>query len=201
MKDTLLIILKFVAAVLLLPVVMASTAALQGQITAQEGALQHSLWLGLLVYLVLKFFVYDFFHVYQFGQGMVTACFQFLKPLVNAAPYVIPIYTVFVLLLYAIVNALGKMQGFQGYFFATIAFTFSMHIILTAQDLYKKDSAPGKPTYFFAMALIYIFDVFMIALVMNAVLPAFHFMDFFHTLNRVSADIYHTVFAQLFLRH
>ena len=198
MKDAALIVLKFVLAVLLLPVVIASTLALQGQILALDAILQHSLWVGLVSYLILKFFVYDLLQVYQFGQGMVAACFQFLKPIMTAAPYVIPIYTVFILIAYAIVNAMGKMQGLQGYFFMALSFTFAMHIILTAQDLYNKDNAPGKPTYFFSMGLIYIFDVFMIALVMNAALPAFHFMDFFSVLGKTSAGIYHAVFAQLF---
>ena len=199
MKDSILIALKFVVAVLLLPVVIASTVALNGQVMAVTDGLQQKLWLGLLSYLVLKFFVYDFMHVYQFGQGIVTFCFQFLKPLVNAAPFVIPIYTVLVLIAYAIVSALGKMTlPVQGYFFMVLAFTFAMHIILTAQALYTKDTAVGKPTYFFSMQLIYIVDVFLIALVMNAALPAFHFVDFFKTLGSVSYDIYRAVFTQLF---
>jgi hypothetical protein len=198
MKDAALVVLKFILAALFLPLVIASTAALQTEIQMFDTGLQHSLWLGMLTYLILKFFVYDFGHVYRFGQGIVTFCFQFLKPLVSAASYVIPIYTIFVLLAYALLAALGQLPPWKGLLFALIAATFTMHIVLTAEDLYAKDSAAGKPTYFFGMQLVYIFDVFFIALVMSVVLPGFKFIHFFQTLSGASCDIYRMAFMQLF---
>ncbi|MBF0595487.1 MAG: hypothetical protein HQL22_11055 [Candidatus Omnitrophica bacterium] len=201
MKETALIILKFTLAALLLPLVIGSTVALQGQITGFDAALQHSLWFGLVTYLILKFFVYDFSHVYKFGQEMVKFCFQFLKPLVNTAPYVIPIYTVFVLLVYAVVVAIGQLPAWKGLLLSLVSATFSMHIILTAQDLYSKDSSAGKPTYFFGMQVVYIIDVFLIALVMNVVLPGFSFIEFFKSLGATSVDIYKAVIGQLFGIH
>ncbi|MBF0386493.1 MAG: hypothetical protein HQL20_01395 [Candidatus Omnitrophica bacterium] len=197
-QGSLLIGLKFALAFLLLPLVIGSTAALQGQIDGFDATIKHTLWSGLVIYLILKFFVYDFSHVYKFGQGMVTFCFQFLKPLVNAASYVIPIYTVFVLLAYAAVAALGQLAAWKSILLTLVSATFSMHIILTAQDLYAKDSVFGKPTYFFGMELVYIIDVFLIALVMNVVLPGFSFIEFFKSLGGVSLGMYKTAFGQLF---
>jgi hypothetical protein len=178
--------------------VIGSTVALQMELESFPVTLQHSLWVGMFTYLILKFFVYDFTEVYQFGQNMVTFCFQFLKPLVNAASYVIPIYTVIVLLVYALVSAMGKLAACKELLFSFLAATFTMHIILTAQDLYKKDTIAGKPTYFFGMELVYIIDVFLVALVMNVVLPGFSFVDFFNRLSSASFEIYKAVFMQLF---
>ena len=198
MKDAALVILKFILAVLFLPLVIGSTVALQMEIEKFPAILQHSLWVGMVTYLILKFFVYDFTEVYRFGQGMVTYCFQFLKPLVNAASYVIPIFSVFVLLVYALVSALGQLTAWKELLFTLLSATFTMHIILTAQELYKKDTVAGKPTYFFGMELVFIIDVFLVALVMNAVLPGFSFVDFFKGLSACSFGIYKAVFAQLF---
>lgn len=200
-QGSLLTIFKFITAFLLLPLVVGSTVALQGQIEAFSASIKHCLWFGLVAYLILKFFVYDFSHVYKFGQGMVTFVFQFLKPLVNAAPFVIPIYTVFVLLAFSFVAAIGQLDAWKELLLTLVSATFSMHIILTAQDLYSKDSAPGKPTYFFGMQLVYIIDVFLIALVMNVVLPGFSFIEFFKSLGGSAVGIYKAVLGQLFGIH
>ncbi len=200
-QGTLLIVLKFLFAALFLPVVIGSTMALQNEVMGFDASLRHSLWIGLVAYLVLFFFVYDFAHVYQFGQNVMTFCFQFFKPMLNFAPYVLPIYTIVVLIAFAVMSAMGKAHEWQGMFFSLIAFTFSMHIILTAKDLYKKDPGFGKPTYFFGMELVYIIDVFLIALVMNVVLPGFSFIEFFKRLSGVSLDIYKPVIGQLFGVH
>jgi hypothetical protein len=198
MKDTILMIVKVAVTLLVLPVVVAITHAFQAQITELNPTLQQSLWLGVMVYVILKFFVYGFEHIYRFGQNIVTYCFQFLKPLVNVAPYLVPIYTILVLLVFAVLNAFDRVGEFRSMFYSTIAFTFAMHVILTAQDLYNKDSSPGKPTYFFGMALVYIFDVFLIALIMHCSLPGFSFVKFFQSLALTSFHIYKTIFLQLF---
>jgi len=198
MKETILMIVKVVVTLLVLPVVVAMTAAFQEQITGLDLTLKHALWMGLSTYIILKFFVYGFDHVYKFGQNIVTYCFQFLKPLVNVAPYVLPIYTILVLIVFALLNAFDKVGDFRSMFYAGIAFTFAMHVILTAQDLYAKDPSPGKPTYFFGMALVYIFDVFLIALIMHFTLPGFSFVHFFQSLAAMSLYIYKAIFQQLF---
>ncbi len=193
-----LTLLKFVVAFVILPVIIATTVAFQDQVEAFTPGLKQALWTGMVVYIILRFFVYGFGQVYQFGQQVVGFCFQFLKPLVNVAPYVVPIYTILALILYSIVNAMGKTGEYQSLFFSAFAFTFTMHIVLTAQDLYNKDSVPGKPTYFFGMGLVYIFDVFFIALLMNFTVPGFSFVHFFQSLAGTSIGIYKAVFHQLF---
>ena len=159
MVERLLVVLKFILAILLLPLVIGTVVALQGETAKLAPDLQHAILHGTIAYVLMKFFVYDFDAVYKYGQNIVGACFQFLKPLMNFAPYVIPIYTIFLVIAYAIVKVMGKMgpnNDLAPVFFAVIAFSFAMHIILTAQDLYSKDSMAGKPDYFFGMALIFI---------------------------------------------
>lgn len=198
MKDAFFVVLKFLFAILIFPLVVASTIAFQNELVKFEPALQDALSLGLFSYIILKFFVYDFSAVYTFGQSIVTAAFQFLKPLVNAAPYVLPVYSMIVLAAYAVVAWMGDLDTWRSVFLFLFSFTFSMHIILTAQDLYNKDSSAGKPTYFFGMSLVYILDVFLMALLASLVLPGFSFPTFFHDLTKASGDIYQVVLGQLF---
>ena len=203
MVERLLVVLKFIFAVLLLPLVIGTVVALQGEIGKLDASLQQAINVGTLAYVLMKFFVYDFDAVYKFGQGIVGGCFQFLKPVMNFAPYVFPIYTILGIIAYAVVNIMGKMgeHGELGpIFFTVIAFTFAMHIILTAQDLYTKDSMAGKPDYFFAMALIFIVDVFLMALLISLAGKGFSFVNFFKSLSGTSCDIYVGVFKQLFVR-
>ncbi len=200
MVERILIILKFVLAVLLLPLVIGTVVALQGEILKLDPSLQQAINIGMLSYVLMKFFVYDFDAVYKFGQGLVAGCFQFLKPVMNFAPYVFPIYTIAGIIAYTVINITGKMGGWGPLFFAVIAFTFAMHIILTAQDLYTKDTKAGKPDYFFAMALIFTVDVFLMSLLMSLAGKGFSFLNFFKGLSIASADIYVAVFKQLFIR-
>ena len=198
MKDAFFVVLKFLFAVLILPLVIASTFAFQNELVKFEPALRDALSWGMFSYIILKFFVYDFGVVYTFGQRLVTAAFQFLKPLVNAAPYVFPVYSMLVLAVYAVMSWMGGLDTWRTVFLFLFSFTFSMHIILTAQDLYNKDSSAGKPTYFFGMSLVYILDVFLMALLASLVLPGFSFPTFFNDLTGASGNIYKVVIGQLF---
>lgn len=192
-------VLKFVFAVLLLPAVIGTTRAFLGELLTFEPAIRQTLLLGVVSYIIMKFFVYDFSVVYAFGQGIITAIFQFFKPLVNFAPYVLPVYTFAIIVVYGIFTVTGKMGAeWQGVLIYWLAFTFTMHIVLTAQDLYNKDSTAGKPNYFFGMSLVYIVDVFLVSLFMSIAVQGFSFPRFFQTLTGTSVVIYKTVFQQLF---
>ncbi len=201
MAEKIIIVLKFVFAALLLPLVIGTVLALRGEVAQFDAALQNALYAGTLAYVVMKFFIYDLDVVYKFGQSIVGFCFQFLKPVMNFAPYVIPVYTLIGIVVYAIIHATGVIGGREPLgliLIGAIAFTFAMHIILTAQDLYKKDTIPAKPNYFFAMSLIFIVDVFFMALLMGLAGKGFSFVSFFQKLGGASAQIYMAVFKQLF---
>lgn len=198
MKEAGLVILKIVFTVVMLPVLVASAVALQRQAFTLSGDLQQALGLGLTSFLILKLFVYDFQALHHLGQGITTFCFRAFKGLAQVAPFVIPLYSVFVLLVYAILQFMGKARGLQYLFFTLLAFTFSMHVVMTAQELYEKDGAYGKPTYFFSMVLITIVDLVVLALVVSAITPAFDFLKFFNDIDRCVGQIYRAVFQQLF---
>lgn len=198
MQEKLLMIVKIILAILLLPIVIGSTIAFQQELSRFDALSRNALIYGMGSYIILKLFVYDFSHVYLWGQNLITNMFQFLKPLVNLAPYVIPVYSMIVLIAYAVVACFGKVALYKSVFLFLFAFTFVMHIVLTAQDLYKKDGSAIKPTYFFGMSLVYILDVFLIALLASLILPGFSFPEFFGDLTAKTKEIYQLVISQLF---
>ncbi|MFH0753916.1 MAG: hypothetical protein V2A70_05060 [Candidatus Omnitrophota bacterium] len=200
MGDRIMVVLKFIAAALLLPLVIATVLALEVGVGELHPGIAQAVITGTIAYVLMKFFVYDFDAVYKFGQSVVGSCFQFLKPVMNFAPYVIPIYTLIVIIVYVIMNALNKLGTFEPLFAGVIAFTFAMHIILTAQDLYKKDNVLGKPNYFFSMGLIFIVDVFLMVMLFSLAGKGLSFIQFFNNLSATSCEIYIAVFKQLFLR-
>ncbi len=195
-----LVVLKFVLAFCLLPLVVGSAWALQAGLKEFNPSLQQAAVMGALAYVFMKFFVYDLDVVYKFGQGIVGACFQFLKPVMNFAPYVIPVYTLLAIIVYVVLNAAGSLGNMERFLMAVIAFTFTMHIVLTAQDLYAKDTTLGKPEYFFSMGLVFIVDMFLMALLMSLAAKGFSFVEFFQDVATVSGKIYMAVFRQLFVR-
>ena len=200
MGEKMLVVLKFICAVLLIPMVIATVLALELGVGKLHPEIQQAIITGTIAYVLMKFFIYDFDAVYKFGQNMVGSCFQFLKPVMDFAPYVIPIYTLLVIIAYVIVNAMNKLGSYEPLFVTVIAFTFAMHVILTAQDLYNKDTTPGKPNYFFAMGLIFIVDVFLMVMLFSLAGKGLSFVQFFQGLSTTSGNIYTAVFKQLFVR-
>lgn len=198
MKETSLYIFKFFAAAFLFPAVIGTTAALLAGYSSFEASVRGMLQLGLGSYLFCRLFVYDFSHVYLFGQKVVVSLCGFLKPLISTAPFVLPIYTLFVLLGYMLATAIGQIETFRPFLLFLLSFTIVMHIVMTAGDLYAKDSVPGKPDYFFAMSLIYLVDIFLVALVSGLILPGFSFPEFFRGMVDKSGDVYLKIFRQLF---
>ena len=61
------------------------------------------LW-GAGIYVGLNLFVYDFKDVYAFGKSWVEKIFTFFKP----AGYVVPVYSIFLIIIYEIFLILGR---------------------------------------------------------------------------------------------
>lgn len=198
MKETFLYLFKIVAAALLFPSVIGATSALLTAYSAFDISVRGMLQSGFGFYLFCRLFVYDFSHVYLFGQRVVASLCGFFKPLMSAAPFVFPVYTFFVSLGYMLATALGQIEFFRPALLFLLAFTLGMHIIMTAGDLYAKDNVPGKPDYFFAISLIYLVDLFLAALLSGLIFPGFSFLEFFQGTADKSAAIYLKIFRQLF---
>ena len=85
-----------------------------------------------------------------FGKSLVEKMVTFFKP----AGYMVPIYSIFLIMIYVIALILGRGSALQPYFLFAIAFTLAMHLILTAHEIYESDKSVLKAHYLFVFGLL-----------------------------------------------
>lgn len=163
-------LIKFVVLLLLIPTLAALAIAFQKEIWNLKHVYQHALNAGVLYYVISNFFVYDFQGFYKFGQGMTSEIFRFWSLLSRVVGYVIPIYTIIVIALYYLVDRIFKIGTNDEMWFFLIGFTMAMHVVMTARELYEDDENTFKMNYLFAMALIFIAEVFLLVQCFNVLM-------------------------------
>lgn len=95
-------IIKFILGVCLLPLVYSSTAVFIKEFSLVEGALQDCFWAGIISFLIIYLFVWEPAIIYAKGHKLLELIFNFFKPLVRVAPYLLPIYTIVLFILYTL---------------------------------------------------------------------------------------------------
>ena len=199
LKNKITEILKFIFFILLLPLFVASTVGFIKELENLPAGLSLFFQRGILIYLLIHLFIYEPQPLYQYGQNLVIAIFRFFAPLVKVAPFFLPIYSIVILILFYFFDLIFKSPSWENYFMFAFSFTLTMHMVFTAKALRAKDSNVVKPNYFFAMSIIYIVSVFLISLLFGLVSKDFSFPGFFDTTVAMTADVYKTIFHQLFV--
>ena len=152
------------------------------------------LW-GAGSYIALNLFVYDFKNAYDFGKSLVEKVFTFLKP----AGHVIPVYTVFFIIIYVIALILGRGASWQPYFLFAIAFSIAMHLVLTAHEIYQADNSVLKAHYLITFGAILIVNLFVLSLLLAWAIPEYSFVGFIKSVASRTFHIYSTVYRALFV--
>ena len=198
MKQGLLTILKFFLFLLLLPLVIACVLAFQGQILGVPPIKEAWLLGGIVVYVVLHLFLYNFKDVYLFGRSIVTKLFTFLGPSAEIAGGVVPVYAVLVICLGLLLKALGY-GAYERFVLFALAFVSAMHVIGTAQQIYEADASPLKSQYLVSFGLILAANLVILALVIIPLVPEFSFMAFIESLAHRTASYYAHIYKVLFV--
>ena len=179
MNEGLVTLIKVILAVLLLPILWACGVVFHGHITSFSGAYGEFFLWGMFGFLILFLFFYQFWGVYEFGQKITTNLFQFTFPVGRIIVRIVPFYlTVILLLYYVTVNLLG-IKVSDHYFMFFSGFAFTMHILLTAQDLQQQEKAFIKPAYLLMMGIVTVLMVFVTVLLFDLVFMEFTFPEFF----------------------
>ncbi len=197
MKQGFLTIIKFFAFLLLLPVIAATVAAFQIQILSLPVAKEQWFLWGMVVFVLIYLFLYNFKEVYEFGQNIVDGLLKFAGPLAAMAGLVIPIYTGLVICAGLILNILGLASQYQGWLVFALAFTLAMHVVLTAHQLFESDSTPVKGEYLFAFGLAFIVSMWLTSLLLGLALPEFSLADFFKIMFHDAGATYHKIYKAL----
>jgi hypothetical protein len=178
MPDKVLRIIKFVFAVVLAPIAVAVTKGLFIEMQVLN-ELRHIFLMGAATYCGLNLFYYPIEGLYLFGQRVFGDMFRFSTATASVVPMVIPIYTTLLLLIHYIIMSIFHYEGLQNYFIFFIGFTFAMHVVMTAHDIYDEDDGQIKAHYLFYFALTYICNIVLLVVLLDFNFSSVKFMSFF----------------------
>jgi len=193
-------IIKFGLGICLLPFVYSTSIVFFKQFGLVEKSLQGYFWSGAIALLIIYLFIWEPAIIYAKGQKLLEMIFIFFKPLVKLAPYVLPVYTIVLFIIYGLLSLAVKSAWLVQYSLFLIGFSFALHLVFSAKSIRSKKSDFLKANYIFGFSLIYIIDVAILAFCMNLVFKEFSFVNFSNSASQAASDIFYAVFKQLFLR-
>lgn len=188
---------KFLLGLLLLPFVYTVTAAFVNELSLVDYAGQVSFWSGVLSLIIIHHFVWEPAIIYRGGYKIVEFLFRFFKPLVRVAPYLLPVYTLILFMVYPLVAIFWK--GLTGYVVFLSGFTLTLHLIFSAKTMRAKKGDFLKGNYIFGFSFIYMINIFLLALMFNFIFEKFSFVNFCNYSCQVASDIISRIFTQLFI--
>ena len=183
MNDALLTIIKVVLTVLLLPLLWACGVVFHEHLMAFPHPYGEFFLWGMFGFVMLYLFFFQFWGVYEFGQKAMTGMFQLTFPIGHIFVKGIPFYLTIILLFYYVLANLLDIKVIDHYFLFFAGFTFTMHLILTAQDMQQQEKALIKPAYLFMMEIVFVVMACVTVLLFNLVFGKFTFPEFFQTLS------------------
>lgn len=193
-------IIKFILGACLLPFVYSVSVAFLNEFSVVEKTAQNYFWAGIISFIILYLFIYEPVIIYNKGQRLLEIVFQFLKPLVKVAPYLLPIYTIVIFTLYLLLSSLLKTPQSFGYFLFLFSFSLTLHLIFSAKSIRSKQGDFLKANYIFGFSFIYIINLMLLAFCLNLIFKEFSFVNFFNNSFQIGSNIFRAVFKQLFLR-
>jgi hypothetical protein len=188
-------ILRICGFLLILPLIIAFFIAFQTQILSLPVNKEAWVLWGAGSYIALNLFVYDFKNVHDSGKSLVEKILTNFRP----AGYVVPPFTIFLIIIYGIALLLGRGAFLQPYFLFAIAFTFAMHLILTAHEIYQSDNSVLKAHYLLTFGVVLIANLFIISLLLAWVIPEYSLMGFIKSLASRTFHLYTSFYQGLFV--
>lgn len=199
MGEFILTAVKFVLAVVLLPLLWACAILIQDQLRLYPAGYDEFFLWGVLGFLLVYLFIHQFRGTYEFGQKIIGAVFKFTSPFDRLLTSILPFYLTVILLFFYAVTAFLGIDTYDHYFMFFTGFAFTMHILLAAQDLQEQEQGPAKPGYFLTMSLVFIFNVFFLVLLLDLAAGELTFPKFFMTVVKEAKSVYVLVFEKFFL--
>jgi len=192
-------VIKFILGICLLSFVYSCSVSFVNEISLIDKSLQNDFWAGVITLLVIYLFIWEPAVVYVKGQKLVEIVFTFFKPLVRVAPYLLPIYTIILFILYGILSFILKSPSLMNYFVFLFGLSVALHLIFSAKSIRSKQGDFLKANYIFGFSLIYIINLMLLAFGFNLLFKDFSFVNFFNSSYQFAKAIYYAIFKQLFL--
>lgn len=189
--------IKFILGLMLLTLVYAGARSFLKESYDLERVIRLNFWYGAAAFLGIYLFVFEPANVYQRGQKIMAWIFKFIAPLVKVAPFVLPIYTLLLLLLYPLIRLINATRQMDIVFVFLLGFTMALHLVFSAKTLRSRQGDFLKANYIFGFSMVFILDLMMLAGGLNLIYGSFSFLDFFTGMTGTAHSIYTAVIAQV----
>jgi len=177
-KGLLVSALKFFFAIAMVPLLIGLGRAFYQQLLPQPEAFRFSFLIGAASYVVVHLFLLQPARMHEAGQMLIGKLFSFYVPLRTIMHLSLPLYTVVLFGAYFIVKNYSTLTlpNIDEYAIFLIAFTATMHCVVTASGLRNDVTDTLRGDYFFSLFAISIFEILLLSGMLQAMLPKFSFM-------------------------
>ncbi len=192
-------IIKFILGLLLLPFVFSSSVSFLNEFGLVSSSLQSIFWNGIISFLVVYLFIWEPALIYNKGHKLLEIVFSFFKPMVNVAPFLLPIYTILIFVIYGLLSLAIKSNWLIEYAVFLIGFSAILHLVFSSKAIRTKKGDFLKGNYIFGFSFIFILNVALLALGFSLIFKEFSFVNFCNISFGIASKIFYAVFKQLFL--
>ena len=218
-----MMILRLIISILLMPVCVIATISFYEGIFSIQDVSKSGLYfiLGSLMYSIIHLLLFRLDFLYVFGHesmhAFATVCsggkasnmkvskkegsVKTTTPnfFVILAPYLLPIYTVIIAIIYFVLSFFIDITKYSGIFIFLIGFTLMFHLAYTAESIRQKQSDLIKTGYFSSISFIYIVNLVIVFLIMSLFFRDVSFVKFIADIYEKTKFFYYSFWKQLFL--
>jgi len=192
-------IIKFVLGLLLLPFVFSTAVSFLNEFGLVNRNLQAIFWSGVISFLVIYLFIWEPALIYNKGHKLLEIMFSFFKPMVNVAPFLLPIYVIIAFIIYGLLSLAIKSSWLVEYTLFLIGFAAVLHLVFSAKTIRTKKGDFLKGNCIFGFSFIFILNLALLALGFSLIFKEFSFVNFCNISFSIASKIFYVVFKQLFL--
>jgi hypothetical protein len=192
-------VIKLILAVIILPFVFSSIASFLSEFTLIDKYLQQIFWNGAITFLAVYLFIWEPAVIYNRGHKLLEIMFSFFKPMVNVAPFLLPIYTILIFIVYGLLSLGIKSSWLIEHMLFWVGFSTILHLAFSAKTIRSKKGDFLKSNYIFGFSFIFILNLTLLAFGFSLIFSDFSFVNFCNVTFNIARNIFHTVFKQLFL--
>ena len=192
-------IIKFILAIIILPLVYSSVVAFINEFVQIDKSIQQIFYNGITSFLVIYLFIWEPVVIYNKGHKLLEIMFSFFKPMVNVAPFLLPIYTILFFMAYGLLALGVKSDWLIKYTLFLIGFSSILHLTFSAKAIRSKKGDFLKANYIFGFSFIFILNLALLALGFSFIFKEFSFVNFCNISFTIFRNIFLAVFKQLFV--
>lgn len=192
-------IIKFILGILFLPFVYSTAVSFLNELGAMDKNFQAIFWNGAICFLIVYLFIWEPLAIYNYGHKLLETVFSFFKPMVNVAPFLLPIYTLLIFIIYGLLSLVIKSGWLIEYTLFLVGFSSILHLVFSAKNIRTKKGDFLKGNYIFGFSFIFILNLGLLALGFNFIFKEYSFVNFCNVSFKIASGIFYAVFKQLFL--